>query len=99
MAYVGGRPRIDPNVITKVQYQFEVNPLMEIFWWVWPMWAGRPRVGNGAMHGEVQYQFEVNRCRNKEVNLPLARTDGRTDGGRTAEITTISPPFFQKAWG
>ncbi|KAH3797607.1 hypothetical protein DPMN_151191 [Dreissena polymorpha] len=27
---------------------------------------GRPRVGNGAMH-KVQYQFEVNRCRNKEI--------------------------------
>ncbi|KAH3792025.1 hypothetical protein DPMN_145514 [Dreissena polymorpha] len=27
-----------------------------------------PRVGNGAMHN-VQYQFEVNRCRNEEVNV------------------------------
>ncbi|KAH3722249.1 hypothetical protein DPMN_065205 [Dreissena polymorpha] len=36
------------------------------FGWAWPMWAGRPRVGNGAMH-KVQYQFEVNRCRNKEI--------------------------------
>ncbi|KAH3778538.1 hypothetical protein DPMN_180003 [Dreissena polymorpha] len=36
------------------------------FGWAWPMWAGRPRVGNGAMH-TVQYQFEVNRCRNKEI--------------------------------
>ena len=49
---------IDPNVIREVQYQFEVNPCRneEIivkgnFGWVWPMWAGRPRVGNGAMHG------------------------------------------------
>ncbi|KAH3855226.1 hypothetical protein DPMN_097790 [Dreissena polymorpha] len=99
---------IDPNVITKVQYQFEVNPCRNEkiivngnFWW-----AGRPRIGNGAMH-EVQYQFEVNRCRNKEVNFKWPgrtdrqtdrQTDGRTDG-RTAEITTISPPFFQKAWG
>ncbi|KAH3693852.1 hypothetical protein DPMN_081291 [Dreissena polymorpha] len=47
-----------------------------------PMWAGRPRVGNGAVHikidrivfrevqyqlGEVQYQLEVNRGRNKEI--------------------------------
>jgi len=49
---------IDPNVIREVQYQFEVNPCRNEkiivngnFWWVWPMWAGRPRVGNGAMHG------------------------------------------------
>ncbi|KAH3841422.1 hypothetical protein DPMN_114885 [Dreissena polymorpha] len=98
---------IDPNVITKVQYQFEVNPCRNEkiivngnFWWVWPMWAGRPRIDRIVI-GEVQYQFEVNRCRNKEVNWP-GRTDRRTDGrtdGRTAEITTISPPFFQKAWG
>ncbi|KAH3770054.1 hypothetical protein DPMN_171333 [Dreissena polymorpha] len=99
---------IDPNVITKVQYQFEVNPCRNEkiivngnFWWVWPMWAGRPRIDRIVI-GEVQYQFEVNRCRNKEVNEIVARTDGQTDGqtdGRTAEITTISPPFFQKAWG
>ncbi|KAH3715553.1 hypothetical protein DPMN_058264 [Dreissena polymorpha] len=95
---------IDPNVITKVQYQFEVNPCRNEkiivngnFWWVWPMWAGRPRIDRIVI-GEVQYQFEVNRCRNKEVNEIVARTDGQTDG-RTAEITTISPPFFQKAWG
>ena len=49
---------IDRIVIREVQYQFEVNRCRneEIivngnFWWVWPMWAGRPRVGNGAMHG------------------------------------------------
>ena len=48
---------IDRIVIREVQYQFEVNPCRneEIivngnFWWVWPMWSGRPRVGNGAMH-------------------------------------------------
>ncbi|KAH3876198.1 hypothetical protein DPMN_000034 [Dreissena polymorpha] len=58
--------------------------------WALPMWAGRPRVGYGAMHikgnfgwawsmwagrtridriviREVQYQFEVNRCRNEEI--------------------------------
>ncbi len=44
-------------VIREVQYQFEVNRCRneEIivkgnFGWVWSMWAGRPRVGNGAMH-------------------------------------------------
>ncbi|KAH3753000.1 hypothetical protein DPMN_187628 [Dreissena polymorpha] len=91
---------IDPNVIREVH---KGN-----FWWVWPMWAGAPGLGLGPcmveidriVIREVQYQFEVNRCRNKEVNFQgsMARTDGQTDG-RTAEITTISPPFFQKAWG
>ncbi|KAH3797573.1 hypothetical protein DPMN_151156 [Dreissena polymorpha] len=146
---------IDPNVIREVQYQFEVNPCRNekiivngIFWWVWPMWAGAPGLGLGPciyqfevnpcrnekiiVNGnfwwvwpmwagrpridrivirEVQYQFEVNRCRNKEVNFQGSsafsvggdsgqdgQTDRRTDG-QTAEITTISPPFFQKAWG
>ena len=49
---------IDRIVIREVQYQFEVNPCRneEIIvngniWWVWPMWAGLPRVGHGAMHG------------------------------------------------
>ena len=48
---------IDRIVIREVQYQFEVNPyrneetiVNRNFWWVWSMWAGRPRVGNGAMH-------------------------------------------------
>ena len=48
---------IDCIVIKEVQYQFEVNRCRneEIivkgnFGLAWPMWAGRPRVGNGAMH-------------------------------------------------
>ena len=48
---------IDRIAIKEVQYQFEVNRCRneEIivkgnFGWVWSMWAGRPRVGNGAMH-------------------------------------------------
>ncbi|KAH3788873.1 hypothetical protein DPMN_167036 [Dreissena polymorpha] len=64
---------IDRIVIRKVQYQLEVNRCRneEIkvkgnFGWAWPMWVGRPRVGNGAMH-KVQYQFEVNQCRNEEI--------------------------------
>ncbi|KAH3813603.1 hypothetical protein DPMN_142067 [Dreissena polymorpha] len=37
----------------------------------WSLWAGRPRIGNGAMH--------LNRCRNEEVNGDIvARTDGRS---------------------
>ncbi|KAH3886228.1 hypothetical protein DPMN_010229 [Dreissena polymorpha] len=55
---------IDRIVIIEVQYQLEVNRCN--FGWVWFMWAGRPRVGNEAMH-KVQYQFEVNRCRNEEI--------------------------------
>ncbi|KAH3882745.1 hypothetical protein DPMN_006690 [Dreissena polymorpha] len=64
---------IDRIVIREVQYQFEVNRCRneEIIvkgnlGWVWPIRAGRPRVGNVAMHN-VQYQFEVNRCRNEEI--------------------------------
>ncbi|KAH3878089.1 hypothetical protein DPMN_001971 [Dreissena polymorpha] len=36
------------------------------FGWVWPRWAGRPRF-NRIVKREVQYQFEVNRCRNEEI--------------------------------
>ncbi|KAH3867790.1 hypothetical protein DPMN_030927 [Dreissena polymorpha] len=43
---------------------------------------------------DVQYQFEVNRCRNEEFQGSMARTDRRTDG-QTAEITTI----FSKSVG
>ncbi|KAH3825406.1 hypothetical protein DPMN_127281 [Dreissena polymorpha] len=49
---------IDRIVIREVQYQLEVNRLKGHCGWVWPMWAGHPRVGNGAMH--------MNRCRNEE---------------------------------
>ena len=48
---------IDCIVIREVQYQLEVNGCKnkEVivkgnFGRVWPMWAGCPRVGNGAMH-------------------------------------------------
>ncbi|KAH3882051.1 hypothetical protein DPMN_005980 [Dreissena polymorpha] len=50
---------IDRIVIREVQYQLEVNQLKGNLGWVWPMWVGRPRVGNGAMH--------INRCRNEEI--------------------------------
>ncbi|KAH3723962.1 hypothetical protein DPMN_049760 [Dreissena polymorpha] len=63
---------IDPNVIREVQYQFEVNPRRNEknivngnFWWVWPMWAGRPRIDPNVIR-EVQYQFEVNPCRKEK---------------------------------
>ncbi|KAH3867789.1 hypothetical protein DPMN_030926 [Dreissena polymorpha] len=35
------------------------------FGWVWPMWAGRPRIDRIVIR-IVQYQFEVNRCRNEK---------------------------------
>ena len=48
---------IDRIVIREVQYQLEVNrcrneDIIEKgnFGWAWPMWAGRPRVVNGAIH-------------------------------------------------
>ncbi|KAH3812364.1 hypothetical protein DPMN_140794 [Dreissena polymorpha] len=54
------------------------------FGWAWSMWAGRPRIDRIVI-SDVQYQFEVNRCRNVEVNFQgssaYRRTDGRTDGG------------------
>ncbi|KAH3806150.1 hypothetical protein DPMN_134465 [Dreissena polymorpha] len=51
---------IDRIVIREVQYQLEVNRLKGNFGWMWPMSAGHPRVGNGAMH-------KVNRYRNEEI--------------------------------
>ncbi|KAH3733819.1 hypothetical protein DPMN_040254 [Dreissena polymorpha] len=106
---------IDCIVIREVQYQLEVNwcrneeiIVKRNFGWAWPMWAGRPRVRNGAMHKvqyqfeailggrglcgrgapglvmgpciaeidriiirKVQYQFEVNLCRNEEIKVKL----------------------------
>ncbi|KAH3814455.1 hypothetical protein DPMN_142956 [Dreissena polymorpha] len=43
---------------------------------------------------DVQYQFEVHRCKKEKGNLQgcSANSDGRTDG-QTAEITTV-----KKAW-
>ncbi|KAH3863057.1 hypothetical protein DPMN_026034 [Dreissena polymorpha] len=34
--------------------------------WAWPMWAGCHRI-DCIVIKEVQYQFEVNRCRNEEI--------------------------------
>ncbi|KAH3716770.1 hypothetical protein DPMN_059499 [Dreissena polymorpha] len=44
---------------------------------------------------DVQYQFDVNRCRNEIV----ARTDRRTDGGNNHIIPTFSPKSFQGSTG
>ncbi|KAH3801268.1 hypothetical protein DPMN_154915 [Dreissena polymorpha] len=63
---------IDRIVTREVQYQLEVNRCRneEIivkgnFRWVWPMWAGRPRIDRIVIR-EAQYQFEDNRCRNEK---------------------------------
>ncbi|KAH3847287.1 hypothetical protein DPMN_089606 [Dreissena polymorpha] len=57
---------IDHIVIREVQYQLEVNrckneevTVKGNFRWVWPMWAGHPRIDRIVIR-EVQYQFEVN---------------------------------------
>ncbi|KAH3726432.1 hypothetical protein DPMN_052299 [Dreissena polymorpha] len=71
------------------------------FGWVWSMWAGRPRIDRIVIR-VVQYQFEVNPCRNEEVNFQgsSANSVGGDSGqdGQT-EINTISPLFLRKAWG
>ncbi|KAH3706763.1 hypothetical protein DPMN_066152 [Dreissena polymorpha] len=71
---------IDRIVIREVQYQLKVNRLKGNLGWAWSMWAWRPRDGNGAMHN-VQYQFEVNWCRNEEANFQ-GYSDEPTDGRR-----------------
>ncbi|KAH3720716.1 hypothetical protein DPMN_063620 [Dreissena polymorpha] len=57
------------------------------FGWVWPIWVGRLRVGNGAMHIEGSSAYSLGEDSGQD-----GQTDGRTDR-RTAEITTISPRF------
>ncbi|KAH3870223.1 hypothetical protein DPMN_033405 [Dreissena polymorpha] len=57
---------IELIVIREVQYQLEVNWLKGNFGWVWPMWAGHPRIDRIVIR-LVQYQLEVNGCRNEET--------------------------------
>ncbi|KAH3804408.1 hypothetical protein DPMN_132693 [Dreissena polymorpha] len=76
---------IDSIVIREVQFQLDVNRcrneendrivirIVEIigkgnFGWVWPIWAGSPRIDRIVIR-EVQYQLEVNWCRNEEVKV------------------------------
>ncbi|KAH3698948.1 hypothetical protein DPMN_073894 [Dreissena polymorpha] len=63
---------IDRIVKREVKYQLEVNRCRneEVivkgnYGWVWPMWAGRPRIDRIVIR-EVQYQLEVYWCRNEE---------------------------------
>ncbi|KAH3800090.1 hypothetical protein DPMN_153715 [Dreissena polymorpha] len=80
---------IDRIVTREDQYQLEVNRwrneeviVTGNFGWMWSMWAGCPRFGNGAIH-KVQYQLEVNRCRNEEIICGLC--------GRGAPGLVIGP--------
>ncbi|KAH3843308.1 hypothetical protein DPMN_116822 [Dreissena polymorpha] len=80
------------------------------FGWVWSMWAGHWWLVMGPCIVEIgrivirdgQYQFEVNRCINEDVNFQgskgsSANSAGGDSGqdewtdGQTAEITTKSP--------
>ncbi|KAH3852403.1 hypothetical protein DPMN_094910 [Dreissena polymorpha] len=102
------------------RYQFEVNRWRneEIivkgnFWWVWSMWAGAPQVEiDRIVIREVQYQLEVNQCKNKEVNFQGSsansvgrdsgqdgRMYGRTDGRTDGGDNHNIPTHFKKAWG
>ncbi|KAH3846753.1 hypothetical protein DPMN_089058 [Dreissena polymorpha] len=74
-----GRLRIDRIVMHMNRCRNEEIIVKGNFGWVWSMWAVRPRIDRIVIR-EVQYQFEVNRCRNEEVNEIVARTDGQTDG-------------------
>ncbi|KAH3895104.1 hypothetical protein DPMN_019264 [Dreissena polymorpha] len=99
---MGGAPKAEIDRIVIRECRNEEIIVKDNFGLAWPMWPGLPRVGNGAMHIEIdrivireaQYQFEVNQCRNEEVNEEqVTRTDGQT------HITTISPLFLRKTWG
>ncbi|KAH3814725.1 hypothetical protein DPMN_143234 [Dreissena polymorpha] len=57
---------IDCIVIREVQCRNEEVIVKGNFGWVWPMWAGRPRIVRIVIR-EVQYQLEVNWCRHEEI--------------------------------
>ncbi|KAH3890996.1 hypothetical protein DPMN_015087 [Dreissena polymorpha] len=66
--------------------------LKQNYFWAWSMWVEIDRI----VIREVQYQLDVNRCRNEEVNAEkVARTDGRTDGGDNHIIphSNLEPAF------
>ncbi|KAH3805986.1 hypothetical protein DPMN_134296 [Dreissena polymorpha] len=49
--------------------------LKQNFGWAWSKWAGRPRIDR-IVKRDVQYQSEVNRCRNEVVNFQGSMADG-----------------------
>ncbi|KAH3818363.1 hypothetical protein DPMN_119971 [Dreissena polymorpha] len=62
---------IDCIVIREVQnYDSPEIIVKGNFGWAWPILAGRPRIDHIVIR-EVQYQFEVNRCRNEEIIVKL----------------------------
>ncbi|KAH3806340.1 hypothetical protein DPMN_134659 [Dreissena polymorpha] len=89
-----GCPRIDRIVIRECRNEEII--VKGNFGWAWPMWPGRPRIDRIVIR-EAQYQFEVNRCRNEEVNFQGSSANRRMDG--QMHITTISPLFLRKTWG
>ncbi|KAH3726696.1 hypothetical protein DPMN_052565 [Dreissena polymorpha] len=102
-----GRPRIDCIVIMKRCRNEEVI-VKGNFGWVWPLWAGCPRIDRIVIR-EVQYQFEVNWCRNEEVNGVSqfqgssaysvggdSGQDGRTDGRTDGGDNHNIPTLFKK---
>ncbi|KAH3707790.1 hypothetical protein DPMN_067206 [Dreissena polymorpha] len=66
-----GRPRAGNGAMHINRHRNEEINVKGNFGWAWSMWAGRPRVGNGPCIVEIDriYQFEVNQCRNEEVNV------------------------------
>ncbi|KAH3883720.1 hypothetical protein DPMN_007686 [Dreissena polymorpha] len=58
-----GRPRVGNGAMHKVQYQLNKGN----FGWVWSMWAGPQVEIDPNVIREVQYQFEVNPCRNEKI--------------------------------
>ncbi|KAH3738354.1 hypothetical protein DPMN_044988 [Dreissena polymorpha] len=72
-------------IIREVQYQLLVNRCRNEkvrvkgnFGWVWPMWAGRPRVGNEAMHTLMV-----------EIDRIVIREFHQTDSGDNQNIHTL----------
>ncbi|KAH3726717.1 hypothetical protein DPMN_052586 [Dreissena polymorpha] len=58
-----GVPQVDIDRIVKRDF------IKGNFGWAWSMWAGAPKVEiDRIVIRDVQYQFEVNLCRNEEVN-------------------------------
>ncbi|KAH3879204.1 hypothetical protein DPMN_003106 [Dreissena polymorpha] len=102
---------IERIVIREVRYQLDVNRCRneEIivkgnFGWAWLMWAGHPRVGNGA-NNKVQYQFEdirsSLRCTQNFQGSSVggeSGQDGRTDGWTEDADNHNIPTFSLKSF-
>ncbi|KAH3710066.1 hypothetical protein DPMN_069532 [Dreissena polymorpha] len=62
--------------------------LKQNFGWAWSMWTGRPRIDRLVI-GDVQYQFDVNLCRNEEVNFQGSYVN--SVGGDSGNARCVSP--------